>query len=119
IYSNKYAQAQGATVELKNTAVVSPNDFPAMVAEKTNSKISPYYALLTEVYQKTPAFYLSNSISNSKIRTIDYVTENEQVLNEDQLSAEQKEILKDLEFIQYDVTTGKNYVKDTKFMQIP
>ncbi len=119
IYSNKYAQAQGATVELKNTAVVSPNDFPAMVAEKTNSKISPYYALLTEVYQKTPAFYLSNSISNSKIRTIDYVTENEQVLNEDQLSAEQKEILKDLELIQYDVTTGKNYVKDTKFMHIP
>ncbi len=119
VYSNKYAQQNGAKSSLVKSKVVSPNDFPAMVAEKTNSKISPYYALLTEVYQKIPAFYLESSVSNSKTRIVDYVTEKEQVLNEKQLTAEQKEILEDLKLIQYDATTGKNYVKDTKFMQMP
>lgn len=75
--------------------------------------------MLTEVYQKIPAFYLESSVSNSKTRIVDYVTEKEQVLNEKQLTAEQKEILEDLKLIQYDATTGKNYVKDTKFMQMP
>ena len=52
-------------------------------------------------------------------RRVDYVTENEQILTEKQLSAEQKEILEDLRLIQYDITAGENYVKETKFMQLP
>ena len=119
IYSNKYAQQNGAKNSLNKSKIISPNDFPAMVAEKVNAKISPYYALLTAVYQQTPAIYMGNDPSSEKSRVVDYVTENEQILTEKQLSAEQKEILEDLRLIQYDITAGENYVKETKFMQLP
>lgn len=119
VYSNKYAQQNGAKNSLNKSKIISPNDFPAMVAEKVNAKISPYYALLTAVYQQIPAIYMGNNPSSEKRRVVDYVTENEQILTEKQLSAEQKEILEDLRLIQYDITAGENYVKETKFMQLP
>ncbi len=62
---------------------------------------------------------MGNDPSSEKSRVVDYVTENEQILTEKQLSAEQKEILEDLRLIQYDITAGENYVKETKFMQLP
>ena len=39
-------------------------------------------------------------------------------MNEQNLTEEQKELLSDLRIIQYDITAGKNYVKDTDFMKI-
>jgi hypothetical protein len=35
------------------------------------------------------------------------------------LSAEQKSLLKDYKLIQYDITVGKNYLKDLGFMDLP
>ncbi len=83
------------------------------------AKISPYYALLTAVYQQIPAIYMGNDQTSEKGRVVDYVTENEQILTGKQLSAQEREILEDLRLIQYDITAGKNYVKETKFMQLP
>ncbi len=113
------AQQNGAKNSLNKSKIISPNDFPAMVAEKLNAKISPYYALLTAVYQQIPAIYMGNDQTSEKGRVVDYVTENEQILTGKQLSAQEREILEDLRLIQYDITAGKNYVKETKFMQLP
>lgn len=46
------------------------------------------------------------------------MTEAEKLVSEQNLTEEQKEILNDLRVIQYDITAGKNYVKDTDFMKI-
>lgn len=89
-----------------------------MVSEATNSKISPYYALLTSVYQNLPAFYIGNESNSTSVRNVEYVTEAEKLVSEKNLTEEQKEILNDLRVIQYDITAGKNYVKDTDFMKI-
>lgn len=118
IYSNKVAREQGARTNLMKTRYISPNDFPAMVAETTNSKVSPYYALLTNIYQSLPAFYIGTESNDTSVRNVEYVTEDEKIVNEQNLTEEQKELLSDLRIIQYDITAGKNYVKDTDFMKI-
>lgn len=118
IYLNKVAREQGARTNLVKSRYISPNDFPAMVAEATNSKVSPYYALLTSVYQRLPAFYIGSESNNTSVRNVEYVTEDEKIVSEQNLTEEQKVLLSDLRIIQYDITAGKNYVKDTDFMKI-
>lgn len=51
----------------------------------TNSRVSPYYALLTEVLDKAS-------------------------LDKDELDNEGKKISDDLKMIQYDLTEGKGYI---------
>lgn len=67
--------------------ILNSSDFPAAVLAHTNSKVSPYYALLTDV------------LENASVDKSD-------------LSQSQKEILEDLKLIQYDITAGKFYLKD-------
>lgn len=67
-------------------STVGANDFIAALFEHTNSKISPYYALLTEYLNKA-------NISSGE------------------LSEEQQEIDNDLKLVQYDITVGKGYLK--------
>ncbi|NRO06343.1 hypothetical protein IMAU30078_01114 [Lactobacillus helveticus] len=50
IYSNKAAIKQGAKRLKEHTKYVAPNDFIAMVLKQTNSKVTPYQALLTKVW---------------------------------------------------------------------
>ncbi len=64
--------------------MVNSSDFPALLLQHTHSKVSPYYALLTDV------------LNNSSVDKTD-------------LSDEGKEIANDLEIIQYDITLGKDY----------
>lgn len=52
ICSNRYARQHGAQRKLThNTAYTAPNDFLALAAEQTNSRVNWYLALLTEVQQ--------------------------------------------------------------------
>lgn len=80
IWSNKY-----------NTKVNHPylnsSDFTAALFEHTNSKVSPYIALLTEVLNKAS-------------------------IDKADLTEEGKSISKDLYFLQYDITVGKGYIQD-------
>lgn len=70
-----------------NYPLVNSSDFTAALLEHTNSKVSPYYALLTEILQKAS-------------------------VNQDpnQLTEEQISIANDLKLIQYDLSSGKNYI---------
>lgn len=70
-----------------NYPLVNSSDFIAEVLEHNNSKVSPYYALLTEVLHDAS-------------------------VDKEHLTKEQKIIAEDLKLIQYDITEGKGYLKD-------
>ena len=114
IYSNKYARQHGAK-NLKHVKYVSPIDFIALTAEQTNSKVSPYYALLTEVQKELPTIkvYAYNSgkkpvFVDKKGKTVKY----------EQLTKKQKQLYNDLKLVQYDLTTGNQYLYRTNFFEI-
>lgn len=72
---------------------VNSSDFSALLLEQTNSKVSPYYALMTEVLHKAS-------------------------VDKDDLDEEGKQIAEDLKLIEYDIVAGKGYLKDS-FFKLP
>lgn len=72
-----------------NYPLVNSSDFTAELLAHTNSKVSPYYALLTEV--------LNNASVNKK-----------------KLTPKGEKIAEDLKLIQYDITVGKGYIRANK-----
>lgn len=74
---------------------VNSSDLTADMLAHTDSKVSAYYALLTDV------------LNNSSV-------------NQTKLTAKGKAVAKDLKMLQYDITLGKNYIaKDPKFFKLP
>lgn len=65
--------------------IVNSSDFGAELLEVTNSRVSPYYALLTEVLKKAS------------------VGQSEEVTSENVIA-------EDLKIIQYDISVGRNYI---------
>lgn len=65
--------------------LVNSSDFPAELLAHTNSRVSPYYALLTEVLNKAS-------------------------VDKDKLDSDGKMVANDLKMIQYDLTEGKGYI---------
>lgn len=73
--------------------LVNSSDFSAMVFEQTNSKVSPYYALLTEVLKKAS-------------------------VDKKALEGEAQEIAEDLKMVEYDLISGKGYLSKD-FFKVP
>lgn len=73
--------------------LVNSSDFTALLLEQTNAKVSPYYALLTEVLHKAS-------------------------VDKKELDEEGKQIAEDLKLIQYDLVAGKGYLPK-EFFEIP
>ena len=116
IYSNKYARQHDAKNYDTNTKFVSPNDFIAMVAKQTNSRVNWYQALLTDVYEKLPAMgegLQSGTNVNSYNGGSQFINQNGKLIKEKDLSKKQKQLLHDYRFVQYDVTAGKHYVTNS------
>lgn len=116
IYSNTYAQKHGARTLTDHTKVVSPNDFIAMVAEQTNSKVTPYLALLTAVYQDLPAVSVNTGQGNTNA-TVQFTNDKGQIVKENQLTKKQKQLWQDYKLVQYDLTAGKQYLYKFKMMK--
>ena len=76
-----------------NYPLVNSSDFSAMVFEQTNSKVSPYYALLTEVLKKAS-------------------------VDKKALEGEAQEIAEDLKMVEYDLISGKGYLSKY-FFKVP
>lgn len=75
--------------------LLNSSDFTAALLEHTNSKVSPYYALLTRVLEKA-------SVSSSGD------------------TPEHDEIAHDLRLLQYDITVGRGYIRDyEQFFSLP
>ena len=76
-----------------NYPLVNSSDFSALVFEQTNSKVSPYYALLTEVLKKAS-------------------------VDKKALEGEALEIADDLKMVEYDLISGKGYLSKD-FFKVP
>ncbi|BCP57538.1 hypothetical protein SUT007_09960 [Streptococcus parasuis] len=70
--------------------IVNSTDLPAALLAHTNSKVSPYYALLTDVLEN--ASVDKNALTN-----------------------EQLEIATDLKLVEYDLISGKSYLKNYSY----
>lgn len=117
IYSNKYARKHGAKIKLaKATGLVAPNDFPAMVAEQTNSKVNGYLALLTKVKDELPAMSTNPKLNatNNYNTMVSFVTKQGKILKSEQLTKKQQELYHDYQLVQYDMTAGKQYLLKNK-----
>ncbi|WP_346703288.1 sulfatase-like hydrolase/transferase [Ligilactobacillus agilis] len=117
IYSNKYARKHGAKTKLaKATGLVAPNDFSAMVAEQTNSKVNGYLALLTKVKDELPAMSTNPKLNatNNYNTMVSFVTKQGKILKPEQLTKQQQELYHDYQLVQYDMTAGKQYLLKNK-----
>ncbi|VTS31570.1 Glycerol phosphate lipoteichoic acid synthase [Streptococcus porcinus] len=76
-----------------NYPLVNSSDFSAELLKHTNSKVSPYYALLTKVLDEAS-------------------------VDKTDLNPEQKVTAEDLKLVQYDMTLGKNYLMNHGFYKI-
>ena len=122
IWSNKASSTQGN--KASDAAYSSPNFFVAQAAEHMDAEVSPYLAFLTEMHAKIAAMEppVVNKIQGwdriPEGRNI-YLDQNGNPMSEDDFDAETKQLLADYKLIQYDITAGKNYLKDTDFMTLP
>ncbi|WEV70666.1 LTA synthase family protein [Lactobacillus sp. ESL0785] len=107
IYSNKYARDHGAKTRLSRKAnnYVNTSDFIAMMLQQTDSKVTPYQALLTEVHKKLPAI----TINFSGDKGFNLVNRQGKMVDPKKLTKKQQKLLADYEMIQYDMTSGKAY----------
>lgn len=122
IWSNKASGTQGN--KIGNADYSSPNFFVAQASEHMDAKVSPYLAFLTEMHSKISA--MEPPVVNN-IQGWDRIPEGQNIylnakgepMAEEDFDAETKQLLADYKLIQYDITTGKNYLKDTSFMDLP
>ena len=122
IWSNKASGSQGN--KASDAAYSSPNFFVAQAADHMNAKVSPYLAFLTEMHSKIAA--MEPPVVN-KVQGWDripegqniYLDQNGNPMSTDDFDKETKQLLADYKLIQYDITAGKNYLKDTDFMTLP
>lgn len=122
IWSNKASSSQGN--KASDAAYSSPSFFVAQAADHMNAKVSPYLAFLTEMHSKIAA--MEPPVVN-KIQGWDripegqniYLDQNGNPMSTDDFDKETKQLLADYKLIQYDITAGKNYLKDTDFMTLP
>ena len=122
IWSNKASSSQGK--KASDAAYSSPNFFVAQAADHMNAKVSPYLAFLTEMHSKIAA--MEPPVVN-KVQGWDripegqniYLDQNGNPMSTDDFDKETKQLLADYKLIQYDITAGKNYLKDTDFMTLP
>ena len=122
IWSNKASSSQGN--KASDAAYSSPNFFVAQAADHMNAKVSTYLAFLTEMHSKIAA--MEPPVVN-KVQGWDripegqniYLDQNGNPMSTDDFDKETKQLLADYKLIQYDITAGKNYLKDTDFMTLP
>ena len=101
----------------KDVKFVAPNEFMAMVAEQTNSKVTPYLAFLTIAYHQLPVETMNMAGERSKDYKPNpqFVTRQGKIISQKHFTKKQKQLYHDYQLIQYDLTAGKQYlVKDWK-----
>lgn len=113
IYSNKYARQHGAKTRLTSkTKYVNTSDFISMMLAQTNSKVTPYQALLTEIHKQLPTI----TINFDDEKGFQLVNQKGTLVDPKTLTNEQQALIKDYEMIQYDMTAGDGYaLKSSNF----
>lgn len=117
IWSNNASSAAGTKLDDASSAYTSSNYFSAQLASHLNAKVSPYLAFLTEMHQAIPAMSVPSAAGGSSGKPV-YLNAAGARMNEKDLSEEAKTLLHDYKLIQYDMSAGKNYLKDTNFVEL-
>ncbi|MFR4489376.1 MAG: sulfatase-like hydrolase/transferase [Bifidobacterium pseudocatenulatum] len=119
IWSNDASPSANVKLDDSEAAFSSSNYFMSSAAEHMNAKISPYLALLTKLHEEIPA--ISRVISNRGgigLGTATYLQSDGTVTDSTSMSKTQKQLLADYKLVQYDQTSGKNYLKESDFMSV-
>ncbi|WP_243387025.1 LTA synthase family protein [Bifidobacterium primatium] len=124
IWSNKASESRGTKLPASSSEITSPNYFMAQTAEHMNAKVSPYLAFLTELHGKVPAMEppVVNKIQSwSRIPEGQalFLDKNGNRFDVTKADKETQRLLADYKLIQYDITAGKGYLRDTSFMTMP
>lgn len=118
IWSNNASSVAGTKLDNASSAYTSSNYFSAQLASHLNAKVSPYLAFLTEMHQAIPAMSVPSAAGGSPDKPV-YLNAAGARISEKDLSEEAKTLLHDYKLIQYDMSAGKNYLKDTDFVNLP
>ena len=120
IYSNPAARKQGAKQFIDHNRVVGPNDFIAMIAQQTNSKVTPYIALLTQVHEGLPTVALkTNSASANEYHSSpQFINDHGKIVSPKRFTKEQQRLWKDYVMVQYDMTSGNHYLNQQNFFKM-
>lgn len=106
VFNNKAARNN-----VKFNKLVSPYSFSALALQQANIKVSPYYALVTQVTNSLPASMndphttVKNTYNGAQV----FINAAGQTIQPNQLSKKQKITLDDYKLIQYDIVAGKQY----------
>lgn len=118
IWSNDASKSAGTKLDDVSSAYTSSNYFSAQLASHLNAKVSPYLASLTKMHETIPAISIPSSAGGNTDEPV-YLDAAGNRINNKQLSKEAKTMLHDYQLIQYDMSVGKNYLKDTGFVDLP
>jgi hypothetical protein len=116
IWSNAASQSRDNKLPDDTTQYTSSNYFVSQTAEHLNAKVSPYLAFLTDMHELIPAMSVPSAGGSGEQPV--YLDKNGQQIQEKSLSSQAKNALHDYKLIQYDISTGKNYLKNTGFMNL-
>lgn len=116
IWSNAASASANTKLDDTTSAYTSSNYFMAQAAEHLNAKVSPFLAFLTEMHAAIPAISVPASAGDAS-EPVYLDVEGNRILTKD-LTAGQKALLHDYQLIQYDLTAGKQYLKNTDFMTV-
>lgn len=115
IWSNNASSSAGTKLSEEDAAFSSSNFFMAELAEHMNAKVSPYLAFLTQMHHAIAAIGPASLNDGTNPA---YFNSQGQLLDYDLLSDEAHTLLHDYQLIQYDMSVGKGYLRESAFMDI-
>lgn len=118
IWSNNASKSAGAKIDDASSAYTSSNYFSAQLASHLDAKVSPYLAFLTEMHQAIPALSVPSSAGGNSEDPV-YLDANGNRVGKKDLPKAAKTLLHEYQLIQYDMSIGKNYLKDAGFVNFP
>ena len=118
IWSNDASKSANTKLDDSSNAYTSSNYFSAQLASHLNAKVSPYLAFLTKMHETIPAISIPSSAGGNVDKPV-YLDTTGNRINVKQLSKKAKAMLHDYQLIQYDMSVGKNYLKDIGFVDLP
>ncbi|MEG0496724.1 MAG: sulfatase-like hydrolase/transferase [Carnobacterium sp.] len=95
--------------EQESLGTISPIYFMNHILDLADSSVSPYYAFLTTLEAKLPAFEKGMYIEAGK---------QESKLTREELSPETQQLLEEYDLLQYDITIGNNQSQTAHFFQV-
>ena len=116
IYQNPAAKKLSHVGKMKQYKIVDPGDFIPLVLKQTNSKVTPYQALLTNMLDRLPA----NSVNPTQDGTNTF-TPQARFTNGSKIESlstkGQKQLWHDYQLVQYDQTAGYHYLNNQFYLR--